>query len=83
MKVKEILNLYSSTLCNVAIIENDSANDNKLNIVWCGTYDKFHANKLEYKHLRKYLNYDVKNLSSFLNEKTNSMLQIYIELLMY
>ena len=81
MKVKEILNLYSY-LCAVAIIENDSKpNDNKLNILWRGAYDRFHQNKLEYKNLRKYLDYEVESLSSFLNAKTNSQLQIFINLI--
>lgn len=80
MKVKDILNLYSY-MCNVAIIENDSKpNDHKLNILWCGAYDRFYPNKNEYKELRKYLDYEVKSLSSFLNEETNSQLQIYIDL---
>lgn len=81
MKVKEILNLYSY-LCNVAIIENNfKPNDTKLNILWCGAYDRFYSSKLEYKDLRKYLDYEVKSLSSFLNKETNSRLQIYIDLI--
>ena len=80
MKVKDILNLYDC-LGSVAIIENDSkSNNSKLNILWCGTYDMFHPKKLEYKGLRKYLDYEVKSLSTFLNEKTNSCLQVYIDL---
>ena len=80
MRVKDILNLYDC-ICSVAIIEYDNmSNNSKLNILWCGTYDMYHPKKLEYKELRKYLNYDVKSLSSFLNEKTNSCLQIYINL---
>lgn len=80
MKVKDILNLYDC-INSVAIIENDSkSNNSKLNILWCGTYDMFHPKKLEYKELRKYLDYDVKSLSTFLNDVTNSRLQIYIDL---
>lgn len=80
MKVKDILNLYDC-LGSVAIIENDNkSNNSKLNILWCGAYDIFHPKKLEYKEVRKYLNYDVKRLSTFLNEKTNSYLQVYINL---
>ena len=80
MKVKDILNLYDN-LNSVAIIENDSKpNNSKLNILWCGTYDMFHPKKLEYKELRKYLDYDVKSLSTFLNDVTNSRLQVYIDL---
>ena len=79
MKVKDILNLYDC-LGSVAIIENDSKSNSKLNILWCGTYDMFHPKKLEYKELRKYLDYEVKSLSTFLNEKTNSCLQAYIDL---
>ena len=80
MKVKDILNLYDC-LGSVAIIENDSmSNNGKLNILWCGTYDMFHSKELEYKELRKYLDYDVKRLSTFLNDVTNSSLQVYISL---
>ena len=79
MKVKDILNLYDC-LGSVAIIENDIKPNSKLSILWCGTYDMFHPKKLEYKELRKYLDYDVKSLSTFLNEKTNSRLQVYIDL---
>lgn len=80
MKVKDILNLYDC-INSVAIIENDSkSNNSKLNILWCGTYDMFHPKKLEYKELRKYLDYDVERLSTFLNDVTNSRLQIYIDL---
>lgn len=80
MKVKDILNLYDC-INSVAIIENDSkSNNSKLNILWCGTYDMFHPKKLEYKELRKYLDYDVERLSTFLNDVTNSQLQIYIDL---
>ena len=80
MKVKDILNLYDC-INSVAIIENDSkSNSRKLNILWCGTYDMFHPKKLEYKELRKYLDYDVERLSTFLNDVTNSRLQIYIDL---
>ena len=80
MKVKDILNLYDC-MGNVAIIEYDSmSNNSKLNILWCGTYDMFHPKELEYKELRKYLDYEVKSLSTFLNEKTNSCLQVYISL---
>ena len=80
MKLKDILYLYDC-LCSVAIIENDSmSNNSKLNILWYGTYDIFHPKKLEYKELRKYLNCDVKRISSFLNEETKSYLQIYIDL---
>ena len=80
MKVKDILNLYDC-INSVAIIENDSkSNNSKLNILWCGTYDMFHPKKLEYKELRKYLDYDVKSLSTFLNDVTNSRLQVYIDL---
>ena len=80
MKVKDILNLYDC-INSVAIIENDSkSNNSKLNILWCGTYDMFHPKKLEYKELRKYLDYDVKSLSTFLNDVTNSQLQVYIDL---
>ena len=79
MKVKDILNLYDC-LGSVAIIENDIKPNSKLNILWCGTYDMFHPKKLEYKELRKYLDYEVKSLSTFLNEKTNSSLQVYIDL---
>ena len=80
MKVKDILNLYDC-INSIAIIENDSkSNNSKLNILWCGTYDMFHPKKLEYKELRKYLDYDVKSLSTFLNDVTNSRLQVYIDL---
>ena len=80
MKVKDILNLYDG-LCSVAIIEYDSmSNNSKLNILWRGTYDMFHPKKLEYKELRKYLDHEIKNISSFLNEETNSYLQVYISL---
>ena len=79
MKVKDILNLYDC-LGSVAIIENDIKLNSKLNILWCGTYDMFHPKELEYKELRKYLDYEVKSLSTFLNEKTNSCLQVYIYL---
>lgn len=80
MKVKDILNLYDC-INSVAIIERDSvSNNSKLNILWRGTYDRFHPKKLEYKELRKYLDYDVKNLSTFLNGATNSRLQVYIDL---
>ena len=80
MKVKDILNLYDC-MGNVAIIDYDRmSNNSKLNILWCGTYDMFHPKKLEYKELRKYLDYEVKSLSTFLNEKTNSRLQVYIDL---
>ena len=80
MKAKDILNLYDG-LCSVAIIEYDSfSNNSKLNILWRGTYDRFHPKKLEYKELRKYLNHEIKNISSFLNEETNSYLQLYISL---
>ena len=80
MKVKDILDLYDC-INSVAIIERDSvSNNSKLNILWRGTYDRFHPKKLEYKELRKYLDHEIKNLSSFLNEETNSHLQIYISL---
>ena len=80
MRVKDILNLYDC-INSVAIIEYDSmSNNSKLNILWRGTYDMFHPKKLEYKELRKYLDHEIKNLSSFLNEETNSGLQIYISL---
>ena len=79
MKVKDILNLYDC-LGSVAIIENDIKSNSKLNILWCDTYDMFHPKELEYKELRKYLDYEVKSLSTFLNEKTNSCLQVYIDL---
>ena len=80
MRVKDILNLYDC-MGNVAIINYDSmSNNGKLTILWCGTYDMFHPKKLEYKELRKYLDHEIKNLSSFLNEETNSHLQIYISL---
>lgn len=80
MRVKDILNLYDC-INSVAIIDNDSkSNNSKLNILWCGTYDMFHPKKLEYKELRKYLYYDVKRLSTFLNDVTNSSLQVYISL---
>ena len=68
-------------MCKVAIIENDDkANDHTLNILWSGYYNKFEYSPMlpTYKDLNKYLEKEIKHISSFLNEETKSQLQIYI-----
>ena len=77
MKVREILNLYDS-LCFVAIIDYKDYCHLNLKVLWRGSYDRFHLDRIGYKELKKFLDCEVKHLSSYLNEKTDSLLQIYV-----